>query len=42
MKVNVDYSINDDMSLGWTVTISKNLPAGDTNFVYVFNLSDGH
>lgn len=35
MKINVSYSINDDLSLGWNVTLSQNFPVGNTNFLYV-------
>lgn len=35
MHVLIDYSINDDLSLGWNVTLSQTFPVGNTNFLYV-------
>lgn len=32
MHLLVSYSINDDLSLGWTVTLSHTFPVGKTNF----------
>lgn len=35
MRIDVNYSINEDLSLGWNVTLSQNFPVGNTNFLHV-------